>query len=217
MVQIPPNQRAKSSEALPVPTHGSGGIFSVSCSTTIAAPALTCLGLILDTTTYPSWNSFCPRVVIDHAPSPDAAKLDESLAKFATRPEHLYPGVQMRFEAHLDANSASSTMVKLEVSFLERFERDGRTGYRVAWKVRGLPHFVQNGERVQEFVEGPAGEDGSVVTEYVCWETFGGLVSRLIPSSIVTQVEGGFNRWMDGLKGAAEEAAKAKTETKMSG
>ncbi|TGJ78718.1 hypothetical protein E0Z10_g10040, partial [Xylaria hypoxylon] len=90
----------------------------------------------------------------------------------------------------------------LEVTFLEAFEAEGRKGYRVIWKATGIPHFLLHSERVQEFVESVA-EDGSLQTRYACWETFGGWLGYVLPRA---QLEGGFARWMDGLKKAAEEA-----------
>lgn len=211
---IPPNQPVQSGPPIPTPTHGPGGVFSITCSTTIAAPPLTCLALNLDTSTYPSWNTFVKRILIDSAPPVEDVlpTLAPELRDLVTGPgdKALYPGVQMRFQVYFSADDEGnpSTESGEQVSVLEKFERDGRTGYRVCWTYRGaLPAVMQRAERVQEFVE-VTREDGSVATEYATWETFGGFVFRLMPGFVVRQVEAGIGRWMDGLKGAAEEAAK---------
>ncbi|KAI1345644.1 hypothetical protein F5Y01DRAFT_51018 [Xylaria sp. FL0043] len=156
---------------------------------------------------------------------------DEALApevrELVARPGFAARGAKIRFEVVMRPGSSSSRAVELEVTFLEAFSitvptsttsttaapapatgEDGqegsRKGYRIAWKATGMRHFLLHSERVQEFVETVA-EDGSVVTRYTTWETFGGVLGYVLPR---TQIEGGFARWTAGLKKVVEEGDK---------
>ncbi|KAH7347634.1 hypothetical protein B0T11DRAFT_143288 [Plectosphaerella cucumerina] len=201
--------------ALPTPTVSSGSLpsFSVTCSTTIAAPPLLCLSTVLDTSSWPSWNTFCPSATIDSTPSPESVSLNApELEALARRPAHLFPGVAATFSVHMTPNASSPTYSAEHVTLLERFsDPAGRTGYRVSWKFTSYPHLLLHAERVQEFVEA-TGPDGGVITEYRNYETFGGLLTPVMRFLKSGELLDGFNRWMTSLKSAAEKAAK-KTET----
>ncbi|KAI0811592.1 hypothetical protein GGR55DRAFT_108328 [Xylaria sp. FL0064] len=219
-------REAKCIPPVPVPTHGPGGVFTVAHTTDIAGPAIKVLEKVLDLPHYGSWNTFVPRAsVISILPSGgnknENAK-DEALApevkELVSRPGFAARGAKIRFDAVLSPGSSSSRAVELEVTFLEAFTvpvptstttgeggREGRRkGYRVAWKATGMPHFLLHSERVQEFVETVA-EDGSVVTRYTTWETFGGVLGYVLPRTLI---EGGFARWTAGLKKVVEEGDK---------
>ncbi|KAI1824606.1 hypothetical protein F4861DRAFT_505648 [Xylaria intraflava] len=195
-----PANKAKCTAPAPVPTHGPGGVFTVARAAAIAAPALTCIEKVLDLPNYAAWNKFIPTATIT-APG-RAEALTPALRTLASRPGHAAPGAKGRFEAVMAPGSAPRN-VDLEVTLLEAFEDAGRTGYRVAWKSVGFPHFLLRSERVQEFVE-DVSADGAVVTRYATWETFGGVLAYLVPRAAL---EDGFDRWTDGLKKIAEQAA----------
>ncbi|KAI1841321.1 hypothetical protein JX265_007919 [Neoarthrinium moseri] len=197
---IAPDQQAKCVSPINVPTHGATGVFSVACSTAISASPIACLENVLNLAGYPSWNTFIPRASITEAPS--TVQLDPDLQRFAEAPQHAYPGVKMRFEAVMTPGKAP-TSTDLEVTVLEPIVKEGCKGYRVAWKMLGMPHFLLHTERVQEFVQ-ETNSDGSVETQYYCWETFGGLLAYLMKYTLGGQLEDGFNRWMNGLKKVAE-------------
>ncbi|KAI8633622.1 hypothetical protein F5Y19DRAFT_470863 [Xylariaceae sp. FL1651] len=212
-----PKDEAKCVAPIPVPTHGPGGVFSVACSTTIAAPPLACLEKVLDLSGYPEWNTFIPKAsVASAAPTPTGEdSLAPELQTLAARPGYAAPGAKLRFDAVMSPG-ASPRKVDIEVTFLEAFEVSSggdagkkRRGYRVAWKATGMPHFLLHSERVQEFVEGAttsSSADGSVettTTEYACWETFGGVLGYVLPRA---QLEDGFMRWMSGLKKATDHS-----------
>jgi hypothetical protein len=52
-------------DAIPVPTHGPGGSFSVLAKAQIAAPPALVLKAIRNTNEWCKWNSFCPRCVVE--------------------------------------------------------------------------------------------------------------------------------------------------------
>ena len=60
---------------------------------------------------------------------------------------------------------------------LTRLEKlgDGKQGLRIAWKGTGWSHWQLHSERVMDFVD-----VGDGVTEYICWETFGGILARIV-------------------------------------
>ncbi|KAI1748060.1 hypothetical protein F4782DRAFT_534777 [Xylaria castorea] len=204
-----PKDEAKCVAPIPVPTHGAGGVFAVACSTMIAGPALSCLEKVMDLSSYGAWNTFVPSASLTTPGNNDSLPVaPEELRDLASRPGYVSPGAKVRFDAVMVPGGASRA-VDLEVTFLEAFDIDDdevdggkkKKGYRVVWKALGVPHFLLHSERVQEFVEDVA-PDGTVVTRYMCWETFGGVLGYVLPRA---QIESGFQRWMDGLKKVVEE------------
>ncbi|KAI0182892.1 hypothetical protein EV127DRAFT_448490 [Xylaria flabelliformis] len=195
-----PKDEAKVVAPIPVPTYGPGGNFTVACSTTIAGPALSCLEKVLDLSSYGTWNTFVPSASLTTPGTTDELPVTSELRDIASRPGYVAPGAKVRFNAVMIPGGASRA-VDLEVTFLEKFDDNGKVGYRVVWKALGIPHFLLHSERVQEFVEDVA-KDGRAVTRYACWETFGGVLGYVLPKA---QIESGFQRWMDGLKKVVEE------------
>lgn len=71
----------------------------------------------------------------------------------------------------------------------------------MAWKTRGpVPGMMLRSERVHEFLEA---EDGDG-TDYVCWETFYGLLAPVVRMAVGPKLERGFGAWMEDLKDRAE-------------
>ncbi|KAI0972274.1 hypothetical protein F4678DRAFT_460499 [Xylaria arbuscula] len=216
MSTAPPNlpKKAKCIAPIPVPTHGSGGVFAVAVTTDIAGPALLCLEKVLDLPNYGTWNTFVPRASVistptTPTPTDNEAPLPPDVQALTSRPGYATRGSQIRFDAVMTPGG-SSRAVDLEVSFLETLSTaDGSTGYRVVWKTAGsMPHFLLRSERVQEFVESVT-EDEKTVTSYTTWETFGGALGYVLPR---TQIESGFDRWTEGLKRVVEEEVGGRGE-----
>lgn len=67
-----------------------------------------------------------------------------------------------------------------------------------------MPHFLLRAERMQVFIQST--EEN--VTEYFCWETFGGVLSYFMTPQLKSQLEDSFSRWMNGLKAKASRIAK---------
>ncbi|RYO90111.1 hypothetical protein DL766_002491 [Monosporascus sp. MC13-8B] len=206
---IPPNQEPKWADSpLASPTYGVGGKATIVSSATIAAPPATCVEITLDPGTYPSWNKFVPRVTVQSPPSrPLPESTPPAVAQFLKESpgrQLLFLGTRFRFEVHMDPDSASGGRIQhtdLEVSVLEEFERGGKKGLRVAWKIHGDLWYLK-AERTQEFLERP---DGGC--DYVGYETFYGPLTWLVKRFAGPSLLRGFMLWMDGLKKAAEEKA----------
>ncbi|KAI0007050.1 hypothetical protein F4779DRAFT_593990 [Xylariaceae sp. FL0662B] len=196
---MPRNQEPRWVSPIPTPSYGAGGSTSIICSTSIAASPSMCLEIMLDTTTYPSWNRWIPRVLIS-TPNNSAPSMPATLAHLASKPEQmLLPDTKFTFEVHLDSQVQHSDLI---VTVLNDYESDGRKGLRVCWKTRNDPWYLR-AERTQDFLEGTDGE-----TDYFCYETFYGPVAWVVKTFFGSALTDGFKLWMEGLKKAAEEKAK---------
>ncbi|KAM0322266.1 hypothetical protein ACHAQA_009555 [Verticillium albo-atrum] len=207
---FPMDQSPKMVPAMPTPTLASSALpsFTVICSTTIAAPPLQVLSTVVDTNTWPSWNAFCKSATVTHTPPAETVTLNApELQALVGKAGHLYTGVTAVFSAYMTPDATSPSKSPEEVTLLERFEREGRTGYRVAWRFGGMPHMLLHAERVQEFVE-VDGADGGVATAYYSYETFGGLLVPVMRWMKAGELFDGFSRWMGGLKGLYDGGSK---------
>lgn len=217
---IGPDQRPRFfTPALVTPTWpAEQGAFSLSCSTTIRAPLQLLLALMLDTRTYCRWNSFCPGARVTHqprstAPLPACLRGSPAIEAIANLPCTLRDGTSFVMEVCLDPKNQPKRMTtpNLQVSHLEQFTRsdeDGgsgkgaRVGVRLAWRIRGkVAELLTRSERVQEFVIDP---NDPTVTEYVCWETYYGVLAGGMRHLYGKQIREGYSAWMDGLKSFSE-------------
>lgn len=211
---LPSNTPSGIHAPIPTPAYGPGGSFSAAFSTTISAPPAACMTSLLNTATWPQWNTFCPRVTSTSFPSPPPA-LPEGLSGLEAAvdaKEALVPGALVSFEVHMDLDERASNNQSMFVTRLERIEDSdfgagGRKGFRVAWKSEGVPGFLLRTERVQEFVESGDG------CEYFCWDTFYGWVAPVVRYGLGKKLGAGFGAWMEGLKRFAEERERLSVVT----
>jgi hypothetical protein len=221
------------SPLLPTPINGYPGIggFTVTCATRINASPETCLQVVLDTAKYSEWNPFVPYATITHQPSeettpPTSTTLQKGTkftfhvdmdvgTKTATPPlpkESLTKteGLVVTFLGPVDETVEKDKEVNAvaEGIFADKAITGKRTSrLRVCWgfdpENRAYPHWLLRSERIQEFhlVET---EDGRAVTDYVCWETFGGMLTPVMRLVVGAKVQNGVSAWMEGLKKAAE-------------
>lgn len=171
---------AEITDPIPVPTHGPGGTFSVIARITIPVAPIKVLNLIRDTTTWPVWNTFCPVGVI----SPKSVR-DPSASTDPDLPSGIEGWLDVGTIAQIDVYMSGDGLVEgtkrdrtqgILVTYLEKIQKDGKHGYRIAWKSTGWAHWNLHSERVMEFTEYEM-EGGKIGTEYVCWETFGGILA----------------------------------------
>jgi hypothetical protein len=205
---IPANQTPKFVPPIPTPSYGGGGSATVVLSSAIAASPATCVEVVLDPTTYPAWNRWIPRVVVDSAPPVASSDMPPALVHLASRQGNLLPRTQFSFEVHMNPDSESFNKTDLEVSLLEEFERDGRKGLRVAWKTQGDPWYLR-AERVQEFLQSESGGG----CDYTSYETFHGPLTWVVKTFVGKALERGLALWMKGLKAEAEARSDASTTT----
>lgn len=67
-------------------------------------------------------------------------------------------------------------------------------------------YFRLHSERVMEFVEGNGG------TDYVCWETFGGLLGSVVKTTVGGQLADRFGDYARDLKAYVEYIAKVEVQ-----
>ncbi|EGU76961.1 hypothetical protein IWW34DRAFT_736528 [Fusarium oxysporum f. sp. albedinis] len=207
--KITKGQPAVLGPPLPTPINGVNALsaFSISYSVMINAPALKCLEKLIDTNTWPYWNALTPRGAITKAPPiTDQTTNDSELHEVISRPGYLYAGVDFTVDVHMNKNSKQRTNTAAEtVDRVERFETDdGRLGYRVTWRYIGMPFFLSHNERIHEFIESVDPTSGEKVTEYIGWETYGGLAALIIKYTIYDRFRDSFQRWRDDFKAATE-------------
>ncbi|KAK4145775.1 uncharacterized protein C8A04DRAFT_10405 [Dichotomopilus funicola] len=208
--------------ALPTPTHGSGGTFSVSCTALIEATPEECLNVIVNSLDCmspiilnkdPAWNRFCRTCTIDSQPA-DTDTHTQPRSQLTTTTLRL--GTQFTFAVYLppdkpdsgppDQHVAPETNSNRHDITTDNVTTSPRKGLRIAWKVRPSwlrPGWALRSERVQDLIE-TVGPDGKPATEYRCWETFYGTLAPVVKMAVGSHLERGFDAWLRGLKERAE-------------
>ena len=223
---VPPDQEAKWADVpLATPTFGSGGRATIMAAcTSIAASPATCLEVLLDASSYASWNRWIPRTTVQK-PAPAAADqtVSAALGPFLKqrgedgeekRTQTLLQGTEFQFEVHMDPTSETKPRIQrtdLVVTVLEEFAgRDGRKGLRVCWKTRGDPWYLR-AERTQELVERAPADGGGC--DYTCYETFYGPLAPVVKLFAGADLVRGFGMWMEDLRKASEEKEKERQKS----
>lgn len=125
--------------AIPSPTLGLAGSFTLLQTVLIRAPPLQVLCTLRDTDTWPLWNSFCPRVAfVSGIP-------EEGLETGKER--WLELGSVFEMDIHMEGDglvegSTKSRGGKFEVSVLGEIEKEGKKGWRIGWIMRGYPYMM---------------------------------------------------------------------------
>ncbi|KAK3942560.1 hypothetical protein QBC46DRAFT_379880 [Diplogelasinospora grovesii] len=209
--EIPLDEPPKFGPPLPTPSYGSGGVVSIVYRTMVAASPVTCLEIMLDPSTFQSWNKSIAGVTIlptplDSRPPPSPPP---QLAHLTSSPNSLLRGRKLRVKGYTNYPDTSKTQrLDAEISVLEEFQsEDGRKGLRVAWKSLGDPWYLRF-ERTQEFLEGSGAES----CEYTSKETFFGALAYLVKPFLSGSLQKLLVLWRDGLKDFAERIAKEKTQ-----
>lgn len=85
------------------------------------------------------------------------------------------------------------------ITTLRKLEGEEGEGYRIAWKSTGWSHWQLHSERVMDFKA-----DGRGGTEYVCWETFGGLLAVAVKGMVGGTLVERFGDYARDVKGFLE-------------
>lgn len=170
---------------LPTPHWGSqsGAAFTVRATVTVKAQPQPILDTLLDTSTWPQWNNFVPRVTISSASSDSK--------------QRLRPGTT--FIEHVDmAGRGRSTIVKMRLlmTSLDDLEDSPRGGHKVVWLGKGYPDWALRSERVHEIYRGEA--EGETV--YDVYETFSGPLAWFVKLFVGKTLVERFGQWNRELK-----------------
>ncbi|KFY34732.1 hypothetical protein V494_06518 [Pseudogymnoascus sp. VKM F-4513 (FW-928)] len=162
----------------PIPTpdlpDASAISFTIFARVPIAAPPTTALRALLDTASWPRWNTFIPAAEV-HSRGTPVPSLPGSA-------DYLGIGAKFTMCVNMDGKPEAergpveklrkSNLILYLVEELVPEREEGRKGWRIAWKGDG--GFMLKPDRVQELVET---DDGC---EYVGYESFGGLLAPVV-------------------------------------
>jgi hypothetical protein len=186
----------------PTPTiSASDAVSHVSGSTFIEAASIEIWDTLIDTSTWPLWNSFCPRVTIRQQPHSD------SLSPV------LQNGTKMTFHVRMGQSSSKLTETHLVVTEFDPPSADDRKIGRIVWVLdhtaKGtMPASILHAERVHEItalpVEEKAGEEKRG-TEVQTWEAQAGYLAYVVRFMYRATLETAFQNWVDDLKRFVEK------------
>ncbi|KAL8726877.1 MAG: hypothetical protein Q9166_006429 [cf. Caloplaca sp. 2 TL-2023] len=201
----PNNNETKDAKAsllrspLPTPYWGSqtGSAFTVRAITTINATPTAVLDSLLNTSGYPAWNNFVPKVAFS-----GASKSDASYPK-----GRLGPGILFAEHVDMYGQGKPSGLIKMKLLMTTMKEVDGRNGsksYEVVWLGKGYPSWALRSERVHAI-----SCDQNGVTTYDVWETFSGPLAFLVRLFVGKALVKRFRQWNEELKSHTEACAQA--------
>ncbi|KAF7590735.1 hypothetical protein BBP40_002473 [Aspergillus hancockii] len=182
----------------------SDAVLHIESAALIDAPSQDVWDALIDTSTWPSWNTFVPRVTIREQPESKSQSLD------ALSPV-LQAGTKMTFHVHMDPSSSkpqSAQDVPLVVTEFEPPSASPQKPGRIVWAgdvtAKGsLPASLLTAERVHEVEEVEIqGEDGQVkrITEVQNWEVQVGYLVYVVRWLYGVQLKKNFETWVQDLK-----------------
>lgn len=187
----------------------SSAVLPVFSSARIAAPASFVFSIVLDTSWYPTWNTFAPRVTIRSQPASVPEKKQNILQKDtcftfhvvmdAKKPDSV-SDTKLRVTDYSTPDEQSDYVSKDLLEDDGSFERDQGRVYRVAWTLEG--DYVTKGLRSERFHE--IIDLGDHECEVRTWECQGGLLAKVVKSMYKDVLEAKFQQWCQELKTEAE-------------
>lgn len=174
----------------------SDAVLHIGSSTFIDAPSDEVWSILLDTSTWPSWNTFCPRVTIREQPGADHSS------------PVLQNGTRMTFHVRMDPTSESEQDAQLWVTEFDPPDSSSDKPGRIMWAgdlaAKGsFPPWLLTAERVHELrdveVEVEGGETKRM-TEVRNWEAQVGYLVYVVRWMYGTVLQRNFETWVDDLK-----------------
>ncbi|KAL4949185.1 hypothetical protein BDW69DRAFT_174967 [Aspergillus filifer] len=187
----------------------SSATLYITSTARISAPIEAVWSTLTDTSTYPSWNHFIPRVTIRSQPNATPTSPSLRLGTKFTFHANMYPE---RHEApQPDAKGLNDTF--LEVIEYESPESgsltssDGKRKGRIVWasdpSAGGFISWFLTAERVHE-VEEVVAENGEVVVEVRNWESQVGVLAYVVKWLFDGRLNDNFGYWERGLRNYSE-------------
>jgi uncharacterized protein YndB with AHSA1/START domain len=184
-------------------------IVATYASTTVSAPAALVWSVLLETSKYPTWNGFCPRVTI-HSQPQGVDKSDTSLhlntsftfhvVMDSAKPDKV-TDTQLRVTDISTPEEPSQYIPQDVLDSEEAYASDLGKVYRIAWTTEGT--FVARGLRTERFHEIiPLGDGGEC--EVRTWECQGGILARAVKFYYKDVLIRKFGEWCEDLKMEAE-------------
>lgn len=161
---------------------------------------------LIDTSTWPTWNTFVSEAQI-------VDKVDEASGA-STR---LLEGSRRRFMANMKGRKWPSNQRVTEVieaSATNNSEpNEANRLWRVTWVVEGYPNWLFNTVRCNEIEEIVAKEGQEPECIYRTWEDQSGPVAYMVKTMFGKDVEKGINDWANDLKRVAEGSGSGSGST----
>lgn len=180
---------------IPTPHWGPQGTpaFTIRAIVRIDATPDVILDRLLDTSKYPEWNNFVPRVTLPYT------------TRNAKRPEdtgRLKEGTLFTEHVDMYGHGKPSGLVKMKLlmTTMEELEDEGKKIYKVVWLGKVYPDWALRSERVHLVA---CNDDGSC--NYVVWETFSGPLALLVRLFVGGALVKRFGQWNQELKEYAEQ------------
>ena len=188
-------------------------ILATSASTTISAPASLVWDVLLDTSKYPDWNSFCPRVTI-HSQPPGIDPTDPTLHLNTSLTFHIVmdaakpakvTDTQLRVTDVSTPQRPSHYIAQEVLDAEDAYASDLGKVYRIAWTTEGS--FVAKGlrtERFHEIIPLQQEEEEGEGCEVRTWECQGGILARAVKFYYKDVLKDKFAEWCEDLKRESE-------------
>lgn len=186
-------------------------ILHIGSSTFISAPSPKVWAALTDTSTWPKWNSFVPRVTIRSQPDSPAHQgptdqAEPSTATTTTLSPVLQKGTKMTFHVRMDPASTkpqASRDVALVVTEFDPPNPETHSAGRIVWvadyeAAGAMPRSLLAAERVHEVVSVEGG------TEVRNWEAQVGWAVYAVKWMYGKRLQGNFEGWVDDLRGFVE-------------
>ncbi|KAE8350442.1 hypothetical protein BDV28DRAFT_139101 [Aspergillus coremiiformis] len=180
-------------------------VLHIQSATSIDAPCQDVWNILIDTSTWPSWNTFVPRVTIRDQPGSDSPSSSQTLSPI------LQIGTKMTFHVHMDPSSSARQRAQDVPIVVTEFDPPSvsppRPG-RIVWTgdvtaKGGMPASLLTVERVHEVEELEVqGERGLTkrVTEVRNWEAQVGYLVYVVRWMYGAQLKKNFETWVQDLK-----------------
>ncbi|KAL4921786.1 hypothetical protein BDW62DRAFT_173374 [Aspergillus aurantiobrunneus] len=201
----------------------SSAVLAIQSSILIDAPIQDVWSALTDTSTYPKWNRFVPRVTIREQPGSNNA--DDTALKAETRftfHVNMYPEAAdkpqpelsslrdtfleiIEFEPPTTSTTDTEADVEADSGALStgKTKRKGRIVWASDPAANGALSSLLTAERVHEVSE-VIDENGKQMTEVRNWESQVGYLAYVVKWMFGGRLRGNFAHWQAGLKGYME-------------
>lgn len=182
---------------IPTPHWGpqSGSAFTVRAVAIVNAAPSILLRTLVDTSKYPEWNRFVPRVTFSDTADARPSNLGGELREGVLFVEHV--------DMYGQGKPSGLVKMKLLVTTLKETEDKEGKKYSVVWLGKGYPDWALRSERVHQIFRN---DDGT--TTYNVFETFSGPLALFVRLFVGTALVKRFKQWNDEMGRYAEETSR---------
>lgn len=207
MAQVSPRASSAKASPLPASSHPSSAVLCVSAGIRIAAAPSHSFSQLRDTQTWPTWNSFCPRVDIEQ-PGSSKNSVAEGRSSLVLR-----NGTKMTLHVRMAADKPDAlTETKLVVTAcsgdVANADADAEGLLSVTWSTAGMSRFALRTERTNEFrAETWEDASGQVVRgcRYATMEVMTGPLAYVVKNMYGDRLQEVFEKWAEDFAAWAEE------------